>query len=78
MDSIFWTKPRRFEVMEGGTSYYMGTAWELLRVESAAWRIFPGEDYVFYTGPWPSTVAHEFGHNLQSAMARALWRRTRP
>jgi len=46
--------------MEGGTSYYMGTAGSF----TGGGGIGPfGARYMF-SGPWPLTVAHEFGHNL--------------
>ena len=47
--------------MEGGTSYYMGTAGSFTGG-------IGGVAYIgartMFSGPWPSTVAHEFGHNL--------------
>ena len=47
--------------MEGGTSYYMGTAGSFTGGIGGV--AYLGARTMF-SGPWPSTVAHEFGHNL--------------
>ena len=47
--------------IEGGTSYYMGTAGSFTGGIGGVALL---GSRVMFSGPWPYTVAHEFGHNL--------------